>query len=141
MRNLFLDDFRMPSDAFNYMYNPEYLKLEWDIVRNYDEFVAYIEKNGMPDLISFDHDLADEHYTPPEYWESYEKSKQYQESQNYKEKTGFDCAKWIVDYCMDNNVGLPKIYIHSMNPVGSDNIKNLFINFIKFTEQNDKEGN
>jgi len=138
---LFIDDFRIPQDAFNYTWNSDYLKLKWDIVRSYDEYVKYIEKNGMPDMISFDHDLADEHYTPPEYWDNYEKSKEYQEKQVYMEKTGFDCAKWLVDYCMDNKVSLPLILIHSKNTVGADNIKNLFLNYIKFTEQNDQEGN
>ena len=31
---------------------------EFDIVRTYDDFVAYIVKNGLPDFISFDNDLG-----------------------------------------------------------------------------------
>ncbi len=133
MKNLYLDDFRIPEDSFKYTYNTDYLKLKWDIVRNYDEFVAYIEKNGMPDLISFDHDLADEHYAPEEHWEKYD---EWKTSQNFKEKTGFDCAKWLIDFCIDNKANLPKIYVHSMNPVGAENIEKIFLNYIKFTEKN-----
>ena len=42
-----------------------------------------------------------------------------------------DCAKWLVDFCMDNKVELPKFYVHSANPVGADNIRGLLNNFIK----------
>lgn len=103
-------------------------KLIW--VRNFDEFISWINENGLPDFISFDHDLADEHYTPPKYWEDYQKSKEYQDSQNWKEKTGLDCAKWIVEYCMDNTEKLPEFYSHSANPVGRDNI-NSYLNQFK----------
>jgi hypothetical protein len=131
MRNLFLDDFRIPEDAFKYTHNSDYLKLKWDIVRDYDAFVKYIKRNGMPDMISFDHDLADVHYEI----QDEESLKKLHESED-REKTGFDCAKWVIDYCIDNNKKLPLILIHSMNPVGSENIKNLFLSYIKFTEKN-----
>ena len=60
-------------------------------------------------MISFDHDLADEHYLK-------------QNSQEFVEKIGYDCAKWLVEYCMDHYLDLPKFYCHSMNPVGKENI-------------------
>lgn len=48
----------------------------------------------------------------------------------FSEKTGYDCAKWLVDYCIDNKLTLPKhVYVHSMNPVGKKNIQMLFTNF------------
>jgi len=28
------------------------------VIRNYQDFVAYISKNGIPSIISFDHDLG-----------------------------------------------------------------------------------
>jgi hypothetical protein len=50
----------------------------------------------------------------------------------YEEKTGYHCAKWLIDYCIDNKLELPKtILIHSMNPVGSRNIKSLFDSYFK----------
>lgn len=48
MTKLYLDDSRTP------------LEKGWDVVRNYDEFVAYIETHSMPDIISFDHDLCED---------------------------------------------------------------------------------
>lgn len=139
---LFLDDYRIPMDCAKYMYtrlghdnyghkNFEYLK-DWVIVRNYPEFVAWITKNGLPDLISFDHDLADGHY-----------HKNMQEGiLNYNtedfnddyNKTGFHCAKWLVDYCCDHRIPSPRFFVHSMNPVGTENIQSLLDNFNKSIE-------
>ena len=50
----YLDDTRTPTETI-----PGYKP--WDVVRNYNEFTEYILKNGIPDLISFDHDLGEEH--------------------------------------------------------------------------------
>ena len=41
---------------------------------------------------------------------------------SFKEKTGNDCAKWLSEYCVKNVVPLPDYYVHSMNPVGKENI-------------------
>ena len=43
---MYLDDIREPKNNFDV------------IVRSYDEAVAFINKNGIPNFISFDHDLA-----------------------------------------------------------------------------------
>lgn len=59
---LFLDDIRWPIEAFQYTKNEIFWEKEWSIVRNYQQFVDWIIENGLPKLISFDHDLADEHY-------------------------------------------------------------------------------
>lgn len=118
MKRLFLDDERKPIDCAGYMLPRlrdvrEYHN-EWEIVRNYDDFIGYIEHEGLPDLISFDHDLG------------FSKSDvDYDEG----EKSGMSCAKWLVNYCMDNNLKLPKYFVHSMNPVGYLNIKNYLDNF------------
>lgn len=125
MMNLYLDDFRQPTDSFDYTGNPIYNKLKWEVVRNYEDFVKFIEEHGIPDTISFDHDLADEHYmhqTAIDY--------------NIQEKTGFHCAKWLINYCIDNKKELPvTILIHSMNPAGSLNIKSLFDTYKKYHEK------
>jgi hypothetical protein len=110
--NLFLDDIRKPIDASTYAQsrgiNPDIYKKHWIILRNYLEFTNWITKYGLPDLISFDHDLgeADEH-------------------------TGMDCAKWLVNYCLDNKLALPEWAVHSANPAGYDNIKGLLLSFEK----------
>ena len=128
--NLFLDDFRHPYDCIKYMKLPIYSKLEWIIVRNYGEFVDYIAKKGLPKIISFDHDLADEHYSPEMYRGSYNAM-----YKNFKEKTGLDCAKWLVDYCADKDLDLPEYLVHSMNPAGRKNISSYLENYEKFRKK------
>ena len=118
-KKLFLDDIRQVRDACNYMPNPRvYWDEDWDIVRNYVEFVKYIEKNGLPDLISFDHDLADIHYEV-----DFRDWNDLTSEQLGVEETGLDCAKWLVDYCVDNELKIPEFYIHSQNPTGGENIR------------------
>jgi hypothetical protein len=122
MKRLFLDDVRNPIDCSLYM-RPANIYLEdWDVVRTYNEFIDYITKNGVPDEISFDHDLADEHYNPSMY-ES--KEKYGKKSESFREKTGYDCAKWLAEYCIKNIIPMPKCYVHSMNPVGRENIQSV----------------
>jgi hypothetical protein len=122
MRRLFLDDVRNPKDCISYMGNGVYNE-DWDIVRTYNEFVDYIKNNGVPDEISFDHDLADEHYDPSMFVSSKSYGEKYE---TFKEKTGYDCARWLSQYCIDNVIPMPKTcYIHSMNPVGRDNIQSV----------------
>lgn len=128
---LFLDDVRMPQDCASYMFGHRELYSQpvsnWTIVRNYNEFVKYIEKNGVPDLISFDHDLSDEHYSPEMYGENYNDL-----YKDFKEKTGYECAKWLVSYCSVNGVPPPDYIVHSMNPVGRDNIIKYLDSYKKF---------
>lgn len=127
--NLFLDDYRHPKDCFEYTHQSIYLIEDWIVVRNYDCFVKHIESHGLPEIISFDHDLASEHYNPDLHG-----SETYNELyDSFEEKTGYDCAKWLIDYCIDNNIELScLIYIHSMNPYGSQNIKSLFDTYYKY---------
>lgn len=131
---LFLDDLRHPYDCIDYMPNKQiYARLRWVVVKNYDQFIAKIEERGLPDLISFDHDLAHEAYNPKMYEGTEEYNKLYE---TFKEKTGYCCAKWLVDYCMDNGLKLPEFEVHSMNPAGGENIKMYLENFKKHQENN-----
>lgn len=125
MKRLFLDDIRETKHAYGYTKNDIYLE-EWDIVRDYTSFIRYIEKYDMPDILSFDHDLSLEHY-------DYQDEIPYDQ---FKEKTGFHCAKWLVEYCIENKVDLPKeIYVHSMNPVGTKNIESIFNTYFKYKKK------
>lgn len=117
-RLLFLDDIRYPIDAYHYTRQDIFLRNDWFIVRNYKQFINRILENGLPDMISFDHDLADQHYLKSN-------------SGEFIEKTGYDCAKWLTEYCMDNYLSLPDFFCHSMNPVGKENIESLLKNFKK----------
>jgi len=129
MRKLFLDDIRQVKDACYYVSNPRlYWEDGWDVVRDYKEFTNYIKNNEMPTLISFDHDLADFHYDyKPEEYENLSEEDKIKKFGNV-EKTGLDCAKWLVEYCMDNNCKLPEFKSHSANPIGKKNIESYLKN-------------
>lgn len=101
------------------------------IVRSYDEFVKTIKNIGIDkiDIISFDHDLADEHYGHEEQPWSTDGIIDYF---SFVEKTGYDCAKWLCDYALETNKKLPEILIHSFNHIGAENIKQYIKNFIKY---------
>lgn len=121
---LFLDDIRLPEQV-------KWVELPlgpWIIVRNYDEFVKHIIKNGLPSYIAFDHDLADEHYRPSMYNKDGHYTNYYTDG-TFKEKTGYDCAKWLIEYCMNNNRIFPEYEVHSMNPIGKINIRSIVENF------------
>lgn len=130
---LFVDDVRRPRECMHYMLGRifdinMYRKDDWIIARSYKEFIDHIRDRGMPDFVSFDHDLADEHYMKthvsdfPEYYSD----------GTYKEKTGYDCAAFLIEYCMDNNEKFPPYAIHSQNPVGTANIQSLIDNYKKY---------
>lgn len=113
--NIFLDDERFPEKV-TWVQLP---KVHWEIIRDYDQFVQIIIERGLPIHISFDHDLAAEHYNPEMYQgqEAYDRCRA-----NFKEKTGLECAKWLVKYCMERSVRVPMFTVHSMNPIGAANI-------------------
>ena len=119
---LFLDDVRSPKTTYSYMELPIYKEPDWIIVRNYYAFITIIQKKGLPEVVSFDHDLADVHY----------KKQEFDYNDEGLEKTGYHCANWLLYYCVDNNLKVPtRIIIHSMNPAGSFNIKSLFDTYYK----------
>ena len=91
MKKIYLDDVRTIPEGFIGL-------------RSFKEFVTYIEANGLPYFISFDHDLG-------------------------LQESGYDCAKWLVAYCLDNEMKLPDFVVHSQNPVGKQNIASLLSNF------------
>jgi hypothetical protein len=102
--------------------NPIYLT-EWKIVRNYDEFVKAVEKHYTEIThISFDHDLADIHYAAP----MTGSEEDYYNAVSNGEKTGKHCAIWLKDFYTEKNHPLPEMYVHSMNPVGTQAIINVF---------------
>lgn len=120
---LWLDDYRDPMEGQWLVFSPltEDYTVHW--VKNYNEFVAWITENGLPTAICFDHDLSDEHKIDLDEYEL--------ERMIFTEKTGYDCAKWLVNYCLDNKLNLPLYNIQSANPAGKKNIDLLLKNFIK----------
>lgn len=115
MYTLFLDDERFPQDV-TWVPVPNHLEIV--VVRNYREFVSTIAERGIPSHVSFDHDLADVHY------EAMIREVNNLPADYGVEKTGFDCAKWLVNFCHVSNAGFPSYAIHSKNPVGAQRIHN-----------------
>ena len=110
-RLLWLDDRRNPFEGDWLKFSPIEKPFDTIWIKSYSEFVKWIKQNGLPDGICFDNDLGlDEN----------------------PEKTGYDCAKWLVEYCLDNGIReIPKWNTQSSNPAGRDNINGLFVSFIK----------
>jgi hypothetical protein len=96
---LFIDDERFPPRDGN----------EWVIARNSNEVFDIIEARGIPEFISFDHDLGE------------------------NEPTGFHITKKIVEMDMDGVLAIPSTfayYVHSANPVGKNNIIGYIDNYL-----------
>jgi len=110
--NLFLDDVRLPNHVTWVELPPNQ---HYSLVRNYQEFVDLITLRGLPKFVTYDHDLADKHY-------GHGLKDDDIPYDQYSEKTGYDCAKWLVEYCMNKGVKHPPYQVHSMNPVGKRNI-------------------
>ena len=104
---IWVDDMRNPFDEVwnTVATNKKFIKskpiIAW--LKNYDEFVNWLETSIhdkevlFPTLICFDHDLGED-------------------------KTGFDCVKYLVNFCIEHNLELPNCTCHSSNPVGRENI-------------------
>ena len=114
-RLIWLDDKRNPfiGDWLEKFSPVDLSKLNEVIwIKSYDEFVSNILVNGLPAAICFDHDLGD--------------------YKGEEEKTGYDCAKFVVDYCISNDCITPYHSVQSDNPPGKENIDKLMQNYVKF---------
>ena len=104
MYNLYLDDYRNPPPIVN--------SLLWVVVKDLESFQMTIISKGLPDLISFGHDLTNLHYSGV-YFDNH---------------TGYDAAKWLIWHCKTNKLiplPLPGYMCHSLNPEGRLRILNL----------------
>lgn len=106
---IFLDDIRDPE---KYYPNQNIV-----LCRSYEEAVAFVKLNGLPEFVSFDHDLGDVH--------------------SEQEETGYTFAKFLIDYMIENNISTEFDYIiHSSNPVGYQNIDCYLKNGFKYLKDN-----
>ena len=98
--SLFLDDIRNPKTKRN-----------WKIARSFEEAKFIIYDHGIPDYISFDHDLGEG-----------------------TAKTGYDFAKWLIEYDYQHNIFEKPIEfnVHSANPIGRINIERILENYFEY---------
>lgn len=113
MKKLFLDDIR----TIGMVYDISAIH-DFDIVRSYDDFVAYILKNGLPKFISFDNDLG-------------------LNDQGEVALDGLAAAKWLV-YKSGLDLTNLEFKVHSANPVAAEQIKGLLNNYINHLKNENK---
>jgi hypothetical protein len=115
---IYLDDIRTPIDE------------DWIVCRNYDQFVEKVDEIGLDNIetISLDHDLGETAIR--EYFRNVTNN-YILDYDNIHEKTGYDCAKWLVEKSVESGKDLPKILTHSANPIGSANIMGYINNYLK----------
>lgn len=95
--SLFIDDERAPTDP------------ACVVVRTSMTALAYVTAHGIPEHISFDHDLGGD-------------------------DTSMVFIHSLINYMLDNGMKFPysfKYDVHSQNPVGVENIRSLMDNAIK----------
>ncbi len=121
-KKIYLDDIRTPDNE------------EWIVVRDYDEFVGTVTLLGLEniELISLDHDLGDGAMT--EYYSNV-KFNYTLDYNNIEEKTGYDACKFLVEHSMNTGVPLPKVVVHSANPIGAANMMGYINNYYKNCKQ------
>ena len=112
---IYLDDMRTPNDE------------DWIVVRSYDEFIDKINEIGLENIetISLDHDLGD---TAMSEWRNNVVRNYELDYENIHEKTGYDCAKWLVDQWIEGKP-VVDVYTHSANAIGSANIMGYINNY------------
>ena len=99
---LYVEDIRMPKDD------------DFIIVRSFEDAVLFIQQNGIPNYISFDHDLGCDKF-------------------DNIYPTGYDFAKWLVEMDLDDIYKFPKNFkfnVHSANPIGKRNIESILNNYL-----------
>ncbi len=135
MKYLFLDDIRMPGDVTWIKIGTgkswhESAGAPWAVVRSCDEAIAWVLENGFPEVISFDHDLGYEEYGLVNGIVTIVDERE--------EKSGLDFAKWLVEHDLSTNA-MPENFsftVHSMNPIGTRNIREYLNNYLEIKFRN-----
>ena len=89
---LFLDDIRNPTDKYQGL-----MSQHWVIARSSEEAKTLVVANGMPELLSLDHDLGGD-------------------------DTSMIFLNWLAREYHNGEDPIPGYFIHSSNPVGSLNM-------------------
>ncbi len=93
--------------------------------KNYEEFVEIIRTNGLPKVVSLDHDIHPRHY-------QIGAMNNFINLNGYEKcdiKSGLDCARFLIKYCLENKLKLPICYFHSQNPAGRQAMSDLITKY------------
>jgi hypothetical protein len=98
---LFIDDLRIPKTVSPCE--------ERKIVRTSGEAISYVKEHGVPNYISFDHDLGGE-------------------------DTAIKFVDWLIEYDLDGHINISNLmyHVHSANPVGKLNIESKLNSYLKY---------
>jgi len=109
---VFLDSKLKPSDVIERLEDKTflhyYLEEDWEIARNYEEFINTIlqkhteEKTLM--FVSLGHDVG--------------------------EKNGYECVNWLSAYIAEFKMEFPTFAIHTKNGQGAKNMQKLLTTFL-----------
>ena len=102
---------------------------------NYDEFAGVILENGLPKVVSFDFDLHSRHY-------QIGAMNNFMSLAGYDKcdiKTGLDCVRFLIKYCLENKLKIPVCYFHSQNPAGRQAMFDLITKYKAKELQNELE--
>lgn len=125
---VFLDDKRVPAEmaTFGKRHNSIYATDGWLTLTSYEMFEKYIRESVIPDIISFDHDLCDEHNRAIPKLDKMTNSTLLAIEMSVYDKFVFKCgyhaAKWLVTYCVMNGYDLPLCFVHAANDNAVRNI-------------------
>ena len=98
--NLFIDDLREVSYISNIV--SPFVESDWKVCRTSSDAISCVIEHGIPEFISFDHDLGEE------------------------DTVMVFLKKWTVLFPLNK---FPDYYIHSSNPVGKENIESFVRSF------------
>jgi len=102
---MFLDDERDPPEDGQ----------DWLVFRSSSHAVAFMLLRGIPNYVSFDHDLGGD-------------------------DTSLNAIEWMIAVLVENKKKrFFDFYVHSQNPIGKKNIEDYFKSFDKFAEENGYE--
>lgn len=101
---LYLDDYRPCPQG-------------WTLARTPADFIRLVSSADHIEAISFDHDLADDHYA-------------IDTVSDLKCWTGYDCAMWMIEH-FPHLIPRGQVSVHSMNPAGAARIRAAFDSYFK----------
>ena len=103
-RGIFLAKDKHNDIVLEYYEDPT---ITWIHVKNYNEFINWLQNNGIPYIVSFDNDLGEE-------------------------LEGIDCAKYLCELCIELKKMVPLYIVHSQNNVVNKRIYDKLNDTIKY---------